>query len=410
MIFNATKLLKRTEALKKTGVPKVIKTRQRLMTPLIKLGLVLLLAGLISACSTTEAISLQLVADGLERPVAVTHNGTDERLFIVEQLGYIRIFDAGTILQTPFLDVSGIISTGGERGLLSVAFHPDYATNGRIFVNYTDRSGNTVIAEYRLSEDANIVNPNSARILLTFEQPYSNHNGGQLAFGPDGYLYIGTGDGGAADDPLNAGQDLTTLLGKLLRIDVDTGLDEGFAYSVPADNPFVGRENVRPEIWAYGLRNPWRFSFDSTTGDLFIADVGQNAFEEVNLQPASSPGGENYGWRISEGANCFDPPQSCNLDGQTLPILEYSHRSGAGRSITGGYRYRGDDVSSLAGAYVFGDFVSGNIWSARPSENAWTATHLMDSSLAIASFGQDAAGELYVADYNTGRLYKFVEE
>ncbi|MEM6428326.1 MAG: PQQ-dependent sugar dehydrogenase [Deinococcota bacterium] len=394
---------------RRSSIYNAIMILNRLMiTPLTKFGLAALLAGLVSACSSTEAISLQLVTEGLEQPVAVTHNGTDARIFIVEQRGHIHVLEAGEMLQTPFLDVSGLISTGGERGLLSVAFHPDYDANGRFFVNYTDRAGNTVIAEYRVSDDANVANPDSARALLTFEQPFSNHNGGQLAFGPDGYLYIGTGDGGAADDPLNAGQDLTTLLGKLLRIDVDTA--DGAAYRVPADNPFVDTKDARPEIWAYGLRNPWRFSFDSATGDLFMADVGQNAFEEVNFQPASSSGGENYGWRISEGAHCFDPPEGCDLNGQILPILEYSHRSGAGRSITGGYRYRGLEVASLDGAYVFGDFVSGNIWSARFSDGGWASTHMMDSSLAISTFGQDAAGELYVADYNTGRLYKFVEE
>ncbi|MEM7734628.1 MAG: PQQ-dependent sugar dehydrogenase [Deinococcota bacterium] len=395
-VYNATMMFK-------AGILKHL-----LMMPLTKLGLVVLLASVISACSSTEAISLQLVTEGLEQPVAVTHNGIDERMFVVEQRGRIRIVEAGQLLQTPFLDVSSIISTGGERGLLSLAFHPNYDANGRFFVNYTDRAGNTVIAEYRVSDDANVANPDSARALLTFEQPFSNHNGGQLAFGPDGYLYIGTGDGGAADDPLNAGQDLTTLLGKLLRIDVDT--DDGAAYRVPADNPFVNTKDVRPEIWAYGLRNPWRFSFDTATGDLFMADVGQNAFEEVNFQPASSTGGENYGWRISEGAHCFNPSEGCDTNGQTLPILEYSHRSGAGRSITGGYRYRGREVASLDGAYVFGDFVSGNMWAARFDGSAWASTYLMDSSLAIATFGQDAAGELYVADYNAGRLYKFIEE
>ncbi len=372
-------------------------------------GLLLVVLALLSACSSSRATTLTEISTGFERPLAVTNTGEDARLFVVEQTGRIRIVDAGQVLSTPFLDVSAKISTGGERGLLSVAFHPDYANNGRFFINYTDRSGNTIIAEYRVSDNPNVADADSERVLLTFEQPYANHNGGQLAFGPDGYLYIGTGDGGAANDPLNAGQDLSTLLGKLLRIDVDD-VDNGEPYAIPEDNPFVGQDGVRAEIWAYGLRNPWRFSFDRDTGDLFIADVGQNAYEEVNFQPASSTGGENYGWRVTEGAHCFDPADGCDTVGITMPIMEYSHRSGAGRSITGGYRYRGDAVSTLQNAYVFGDFVSGNIWASTFTGESWATVQLFDTNYAIAAFGQDAAGELYVVDYNSGTLYGFSEE
>lgn len=360
---------------------------------------------LLTACSSSRATTLTEVSRGFERPLAVTNTGSDERIFVVEQTGRIRIVRDGDILPTPFLNISQKISTGGERGLLSVAFHPDYANNGRFFVNYTDRAGSTVIAEYRVSDDPNVADAASERVLLTFEQPYANHNGGQLAFGPDGFLYIGTGDGGAANDPLNAGQDMSTLLGKLLRIDVDNGEP----YAIPESNPFVGQDGARAEIWAYGLRNPWRFSFDRATGDLFIADVGQNAFEEINFQPASSTGGENYGWRVTEGAHCFDPPEGCDTSGITMPIMEYSHRSGAGRSITGGYLYRGDTVSTLENAYVFGDFVSGNIWASTFNGSSWTTVQLFDTNYAIAAFGQDAAGELYVVDYNAGALYRFSE-
>lgn len=367
------------------------------------LGAMLLL---LTSCSSSLATTLTEVSSGFERPLAVTNTGYDERLFVVEQTGRIRIVEDGQILATPFLDVSAKISTGGERGLLSVAFHPDYNDNGRFFVNYTDRAGNTVISEYRVSSEPNVAAADSERVLLTFEQPYANHNGGQLAFGLDGYLYIGTGDGGAANDPLNAGQDLSTLLGKLLRIDVDNGEP----YAVPEGNPFVGQEGAQPEIWAYGLRNPWRFSFDQQTGDLFIADVGQNAFEEVNFQPSSSTGGENYGWRVAEGAHCFQPAQGCDTAGITMPIMEYSHRSGAGRSITGGYLYRGNAVSTLEDAYIFGDFVSGNIWASTFNGENWATVQLFNTNYAIAAFGQDAAGELYVLDYNTGTLYRFSEE
>jgi len=373
----------------------------------VMLGAMLLL---LTSCSSSFATTLTEVSSGFERPVAVTNTGYDERLFVVEQTGRIRILEDGQVLATPFLDVSAKISTGGERGLLSVAFHPDYDDNGRFFVNYTDRAGNTVISEYRVSSEPNVAAADSERVLLTFEQPYANHNGGQLAFGLDGYLYIGTGDGGAANDPLNAGQDLSTLLGKLLRIDVDNDVDNGDPYAVPEGNPFVGQEGARPEIWAYGLRNPWRFSFDQQTGDLFIADVGQNAFEEVNFQPSSSTGGENYGWRVAEGAHCFEPAQGCDTAGITMPIMEYSHRSGAGRSITGGYLYRGNAVSTLEDAYIFGDFVSGNIWASTFNGENWATVQLFNTNYAIAAFGQDAAGELYVLDYNTGTLYRFSEE
>ena len=318
----------KTETIKTKTVKTKVMKRRFFISSIPQVGrtwLLLVVLALLTGCSSSRATTLTEISSGFERPLAVANTGEDARLFVVEQTGRIRIVDAGQVLSTPFLDVSAKISTGGERGLLSVAFHPDYGNNGRFFINYTDRSGNTVIAEYRVSSNPNVADAASERVLLTFEQPYANHNGGQLAFGSDGYLYIGTGDGGAANDPLNAGQDLSTLLGKLLRIDVDNtdnadNVNDGEPYAIPEDNPFVGQNGVRAEIWAYGLRNPWRFSFDRNTGDLFIADVGQNAYEEVNFQPASSMGGENYGWRVTEGAHCFDPADGCDTRVSPCPL------------------------------------------------------------------------------------------
>ena len=354
---------------------------------------------LLHSFSLGDVFTVEQVATGLTRPVAITHAGDGtNRLFITLQDGEIVIFDGNNILPVPFLDidsrVSEIFFLGSERGLLSVAFHPDYKNNGFFYVNYTNNNGDTVIARYRVSSDPNIADPNSADILLNISQPFGNHNGGQLQFGPDGYLYIGMGDGGDAGDPFNHGQNLITLLGKMLRIDVDSG----FPYAIPSDNPFVGVSGAQDEIWAYGLRNPWRFSFDRVTGDLFIADVGQNSWEWVNFQSASSTGGENYGWRLMEGSNCFNPSSNCNDGSLTLPILEYSH--GLGCSITGGYRYRGTMIPLLFATYLYADYCSGRILGATEiSDNVWTTTELMDTDFAISAFGEDEFGELYFANY-----------
>ncbi len=254
-------------------------------------------------------ILIEPIITGLDSPVAIAHAGDGSgRLFITLQIGKILVYDGQQLLPAPFLDIGSLITTGGERGLLSVAFHPNYAANGFLYVNYTDLNGDTVIARYRISADSNVVDPASATFLLVIPQPFANHNGGQLQFGPDGYLYIGTGDGGSGGDPLNNAQNRSSLLGKMLRIDVDVDS----SYSIPPDNPFAGNSNVRQEIWAVGLRNPWRFSFDRLTGDLFVADVGQDNWEEVNFQPANSRGGENYGWRLMEGNHCFNPTTNCN--------------------------------------------------------------------------------------------------
>lgn len=355
-------------------------------------------------------VDLELFAGGISRPTSITHAGDGSgRLFITQQDGTIVIHDGAQVLPQPFLDITALVSCCGERGLLSVAFHPDYAGNGLFYVDYTDLAGDTVIARYSVSADPDIANPGADLVVLSVPQPAGNHNGGQLQFGPDGFLYIALGDGGTAPGPGNPAQDLGEHLGKILRVDVDGGTP----FAVPPDNPFVGVPGARPAIWAYGLRNPWRFSFDRQTGDLFIADVGQNELEEVDIQPALSPGGENYGWSLMEGSQCFDPPAGCNDGSLTLPAIEYDHATGA-CSITGGYRYRGARFPQLRGLYLYGDFCSGQIWGARPDgTGAWTASELLDSALAISSFGEDEAGELYVAGQNfanpgNGALYRIV--
>jgi len=354
------------------------------------------------------SVTLEPVAEGLEQPTGVTNAGDGSgRLFVTQQTGQARVIEGGEVRETPFLDLSDEVSTGGERGLLDLEFHPDYAENGRFFVHYSDLQGDTVVSEFRVSEDPNVADPNSERVLLTVPQPYPNHNGGELAFGPDGYLYIGLGDGGAGGDPEENGQDPSTLLGAVLRI----GVDGEEPYTIPADNPFASGEGGAPEVWAYGLRNPWRFSFDRETGDLWIADVGQNAFEEVNLQSANSAGGENYGWDIMEASSCFneenaeEPLESCDQEGLTLPVLEYPHSEG--QSVTGGFVYRGEAIPALVGTYVFGDFVSGTIWGGVSSEDGtWSREELLSAGFPVVAFGEDEAGELYVADYGGG-LYRF---
>jgi glucose/arabinose dehydrogenase len=346
---------------------------------------------------------LELIADGLAAPVYVTHAGDGSgRLFVVEKAGTIRIIAEGSVEPTPFLDISRIVgSRASEQGLLSVAFHPSYASNGFFFVNYTDVNGDTVVARYSVSPDPNAADPNSARVILTLDQPAANHNGGMLAFGPDGYLYIGTGDGGRAGDPWDNAQNSQALLGKMLRLDVD-GAEP---YAIPPDNPFIGDSAARDEIWALGLRNPWRYSFDRTTGDLYMADVGQNAWEEIDFQPANSPGGENYGWNIMEGTHCFSPRTDCDQSGLTLPIAEYSHQLGC--SVTGGYVYRGTAFPELTGAYTFGDFCSGIIWALYRNQNGnWTSAELLRSGFSISSFGEDETGELYLTNLRPGELYR----
>ena len=264
------------------------------------------------------AVDLQPVVTGIDRPVAITNAGDGSgRLFITLRAGFVVIVGSQGLNSTPFLDISALTTTDIERGLLSIAFHPSYRTNGFFYVNYTNLNGDTVIARYHVSVNPDVADPGSAAVLLTVPQPFANHNGGQLQVGPDGNLYIGMGDGGSGGDPLNNGQNLGTLLGKILRIDVDGA----FPYAVPPNNPFLSTPGARPEIWAYGLRNPWRFSFDRQTGDIFIGDVGQDSFEEVDFQPAASAGGENYGWRLMEATHCFNPASNCNDGSLTLPVM-----------------------------------------------------------------------------------------
>jgi glucose/arabinose dehydrogenase len=359
--------------------------------------------------TVTEAVpgtmSLELVADGFQSPIYLTHvPGDSARLFVVERSGGVMIVRGGSVLPTPFLDIGGRVLSGGERGLLGLAFHPRYADNGQFFVYYTNSAGNSTLSRFGVSANPDSANPSSESVLLTVDQPYTNHNGGMLAFGPDGMLYVGLGDGGSGGDPLGHGQDSTTLLGTILRIDVDGGTP----YGIPADNPFVNDTAAADEIWAYGVRNPWRFSFDRLVGDLYIADVGQNQWEEIDLQLASSGGGENYGWNVMEGAHCYNA-QTCNETGLVLPVVEYSH--GEGCSVTGGYVYRGTALSGMTGRYFYGEYCVGWIRSFRL--DGGEATDPMDHSsdlgtvLQLASFGEDARGELYVVSLG-GSVYRIV--
>lgn len=347
------------------------------------------------------AYSWELVIGEIRRPLLVTHAGDGTgRLFVVGQDGLIQVLQNGAVLDDPFLDITERVgSTGNEQGLLGLAFHPDYEQNGSFYVNYTDTAGNTVIARYQVSGDPNVADAASEQILLQVDQPYENHNGGHLEFGPDGYLYIGLGDGGSQGDPSGNGQSLETYLGKLLRIDVDSASP----YAIPPDNPF-GRGGGLGEIWAYGLRNPWRFSFDRTTGDLYVADVGQGEWEEVNFLPGGIVGGTNFGWNYFEGSH---PYQGTPPDGMTFvgPVAQYAHSVG-GCAVTGGYVYRGAALPAWQGVYFYGDFCSGDIWGLLQNPNGeWESRLLYDTDFLITSFGLDEAGELYVLD-RSGGLYQ----
>jgi len=362
-------------------------------------------------------LSLTTWVTGLRQPIFVTHAGDgSNRLFIVEKRGVIRIWQAGRLLEAPFLDITDRVgSRSSEQGLLGLAFAPDFASSRLFFVNYTNLQGDTIVERYGVTDDPNRADRTSAFQILRMDQPAPNHNGGMIAFGPDGHLWIGTGDGGGAGDVYKNGQNPASLLGKMLRLDVSSDLSQ--PYQAPADNPWVTQtwngQTVAPEIWALGLRNPWRFSFDRVTGDLWIGDVGQNAYEEVDWVAAEQKGypngGLNFGWPIMEGTHCYGASAGCNRQGLTLPAAEYDHDTG-GCAVTGGYVYRGAAMPELEGVYFYGDYCSGYIWALRAnSSGGQVPVRVFASDLSISSFGEDEAGELYVADLGKGTIFRLVK-
>tara|TARA_Y100000590_G_scaffold6558_1_gene8532 strand:- start:1707 stop:2942 length:1236 start_codon:yes stop_codon:yes gene_type:complete len=383
-----------------------------------------------------KKLSSVLIGDGYKKPVFITsYPNNSKLLYVVEQAGLIKIIKNGKKLSRPFFDINKRVVNpnrpGDERGLLGFVFHPDHINNGKFYINYMDNDGYTIVSEFSTNSELR-ANHKSERTILKLKQPYGNHNGGDIQFGPDGYLYISIGDGGKAGDPLNAGQDLNSLFGKIIRIDV-----EQKPYGIPKSNPFYGQKDKRAEIWAWGLRNVWRFSFDKQTGDKYFADVGQNKWEEVNFELATSKGGLNYGWRIMEANHCYDPKENCPTEGLIKPILEYpndanhpafafriieelsfSETDVEGCSVTGGYVYRGQKIKGMQGQYIFGDYCSGNIWTLKVVNgkainfrNRTDEINIGNGEFTtyISSFGQDSDGELYIIDYNGG-IYKLIEE
>lgn len=351
---------------------------------------------------TAGSVVLATIVSGLNSPVDLQQpSDSSSRLFAVEQAGTIRIIANGSVVAAPFLDLTAKVTSGGEMGFLGLAFHPNFAQNHIFYVHYDRTVGGqrqSVISQYQVSSDPNVADPASERILLTVNQPFDNHKGGQLVFGPDGFLYIGFGDGGSEGDPLGNGQNKNTLLGKVLRIDVNSQ-SGGTAYGIPPDNPFASGGGS-PEIFAYGFRNPWRMSFDRGSGTLFAGDVGESRYEEVDIVQS----GANYGWNIMEGFHCFNPPSGCNTGGLTMPIAEYSHSEG--NAIIGGYVYRGSKIPGLQGAYIFGDYGTGKVWALTSNgSGVWTRTLLLTAPGSISSFGQDQAGELYVVQLS-GVIYQ----
>ena len=344
------------------------------------------------------SVRLQSVIGGFKAPVGLVNAGDGSgRLFVVEQRGTVQIVKSGQTPKKPFLDIRERVTSGGEMGLLGLAFHPNFAENGRFFVNYTSRSGglHTVISEFRTGDHADEADQRIEKILLNIPQPYTNHKGGDIAFGPDGFLYIGTGDGGSANDPQGNGQNMATLLGKMLRIDVDPAKARA-PYGVPPDNPFVGWKNAAPEIWAYGLRNPWRFAFDAGTGWLYAGDVGQNAREEIDVIQK----GKNYGWNIMEGTICTPGVNPvCEPDGLERPILDYPRSEGT--TVIGGTVYRGRAIPNLCGVYVYGDYGNGRLWGLRfDGQRVTEQKLLLSTGRPIASFGEDEQREVYAVDHD----------
>lgn len=348
------------------------------------------------------------MASGLSQPLLITNaNDGSGRLFVIQRAGQILIYKNGAFLSTPFLNIQPIVnSSGSEQGLLALAFHPEYETSGRFYTLHTDQNRSIVLSVFtRSGINPDQADPTSRVTLLTISKLYTNHNGGTLAFGPDGYLYLSTGDGGSGGDPENNAQNLNSLLGKILRLDVSSPS----SYSIPATNPFHNSPNpsVRKEIWAYGLRNPWRFSFDRLTGDMYIGDVGQTTREEINFQAASSQGGENYGWRVMEGSLCYNPSTGCSQSGKVLPVAEYDHTLGC--SVTGGHVYRGTQYQQMRGYYFYGDFCSGRVYTLHYDPvNGWRSALASDTTYTISTFGEDEQGELYLADYTSGKIYRIV--
>ncbi len=375
------------------------------------LMLVLFATASTSAFAQTK-LKLQQVGNSFGQPLLVTNPfGETDRIFVVDQNGRIYIVKNGVQLSTPFLDVNPISSSGGERGLLGLAFHPQFASNGYFFINFTDNSGDTQISRYQVSStNADVADSASRYDILNIDQPYSNHNGGCIRFGPDGYLYIGTGDGGSANDPQNRAQNGNSLLGKMLRIDIDNGAP----YAIPPSNPFVSNSGVRDEIWALGLRNPWRFNFDSATGDMYIADVGQNEWEYIHFEPAGDAGGRNYGWKIIEGSHCFSPSTNCNTSGLEMPIFEYGHTffPAFNCCIVGSEVYRGKSMARMQGRYFFTDSCSQDLWSFRYNSATNTVSdyvdHTAESNVAGSgkSLGTDGNGEVYVC--RSAYIYRLV--
>jgi glucose/arabinose dehydrogenase len=359
--------------------------------------------------SGTPPLTTLRVASGLANPVDLqAAPGDRTRLFVVEQGGRIRVVRGGAVVGTPFLDIASRVSTGGEQGLLGLAFHPQYASNGRFFVNYTDRSGDTHVAEFRVSANPEVADPASERLVLFVDQPFANHNGGALAFGADGLLYISLGDGGSGGDPFRNAQNPGALLGKMLRIDVDGASP----YAIPPTNPLLGTAGARGEIWALGLRNPWRFSIDRPTGDLYIGDVGQGRREEIDVGLGSRRGGENYGWNVTEGTLCFSPSTGCNTGGLVAPVTEYATGSSGACAVTGGFVYRGCRMPGYQGTYFYGDYCAAFVRSFRLQNGQATDARDWTSSLGrdvdlLSSFGVDLDGEIYLVDH-AGEVFRIV--
>jgi glucose/arabinose dehydrogenase len=374
---------------------------------LVSAAACLLAFGLLATRTSAVSLSLQPVFKGLRQPLDVraAPDGSG-RLFIVEKAGIIRVAHGGQLSDRPFLDLRGVVGArGSEQGLLGLVFHPRYVENGFFYVNYTDGNGDSVVARYQVSGDPDVADPDTGAVIMFQPQPFPNHNAGNLVFGPDGFLWIAWGDGGSAGDPRGNAQNGGTWLGKMLRIDVDGG----FPYTIPPDNPFASSPDVLPEIWAFGLRNPWRYSFDRATGDLYIGDVGQGAWEEVDMVPAGTPGGVNFGWNRTEGNHCFNS-RNCDLGAFAPAVAEYGHDRGD-CAVVGGFVYRGSAFPALVGTYVYADECTGRVWSLAPDEAGnWNATEQLSTGINLSGFGEDEAGEMYVTGLSDGTLYRVAGE